>query len=60
MWHELMVATALILVLEGILPFLKPDAFRRALITIANMDDQQLRFAGVTSMLFGVVLLYLV
>lgn len=60
MWQELWIATALILVLEGILPFLNPDGFRRTLITIAKMNDQQLRFIGVTSMLAGVILLYIV
>ena len=60
MWHELWLATALLLVLEGILPFLSPDGVRRAMIAVANMDDRQLRFAGLTSMLAGVLLLYLV
>ncbi|MFV2054874.1 MAG: DUF2065 domain-containing protein [Thiohalomonadales bacterium] len=60
MWHELWVATALLLVLEGILPFLNPGGVRRTMIMISKMDDKQLRFAGLTSMLAGVILLYLV
>jgi uncharacterized protein YjeT (DUF2065 family) len=59
-WHDLGVALALFLVLEGMLPFLSPHGVRRMLEIIANMNDNQLRFAGLTSMLLGLVLLYAV
>jgi uncharacterized protein YjeT (DUF2065 family) len=59
MWHDILVAMALMLVIEGILPFLNPTGIRRALIMMAQMDDRQLRFGGLTSMIIGVVLLYL-
>lgn len=59
-WHDLGVALALFLVLEGMLPFLSPHAVRRMLETIANLNDTQLRFAGLSSMLLGLVLLYVV
>ncbi len=54
------VAVALLLVLEGILPFLNPPALRRALLALSNLSDQQMRFAGLTSMLIGLILLYIV
>jgi hypothetical protein len=57
-WHDLGVALALFLVLEGILPFLNPHGVRRTLAMITGMSDAQLRFAGLTSMLLGLVLLY--
>ena len=57
-WHDLGVALALFLVLEGILPFLSPNGVRQLLVTIANLNDTQLRFAGLSSMLLGLVLLY--
>ena len=60
MWHDILVAMALMLVIEGILPFLNPTGIRRALIMMAQMDDRQLRFGGLTSMIIGVVLLYLI
>jgi hypothetical protein len=60
MWHELWIALALLLILEGIFPFLSPDGVRRALAAIHQLSDSQLRFAGMTSMLIGVVLLYLI
>ena len=60
MWHELIIAIALLLVIEGILPFLSPDQLRKVLIMMVRMDDRQLRFSGLTSMLVGVLLLYFV
>ena len=60
MWNDLWVAMALMLVLEGIVPFLSPDALRRMLVTLMQMDNRRLRIAGLISMLAGVGLLYLV
>lgn len=59
-WHDLLVAASLVLVLEGIMPFVNPGGLRRMLETIRQFTDQQLRFAGVTSMLAGLILLYIV
>jgi uncharacterized protein YjeT (DUF2065 family) len=58
MWHDLLVAIALVLVLEGLLPFLNPDAMRRALMKLVSLNDNTLRFAGLTSMILGCLLLY--
>lgn len=60
MWHELGVAVALLLVIEGVFPFINPSGMRRALQAISQMPDQPLRFAGLTSMLLGLALLYLI
>jgi uncharacterized protein YjeT (DUF2065 family) len=60
MWNDLWVAMALMLVLEGIVPFLSPDALRRMLMTLIQMDNRSMRIAGLISMLAGVALLYLV
>jgi uncharacterized protein YjeT (DUF2065 family) len=59
MWNDLGVAVALLLVLEGILPFANPAGLRRMLQAVSQLSDAQLRFAGVSSMLLGVVLLYI-
>ncbi|MCC5797321.1 MAG: DUF2065 domain-containing protein [Methylophaga sp.] len=56
--HSLLLAAALMLVIEGIMPFLNPAAFRRALLQMAGMRDQQLRVIGMLSMLAGLALLY--
>jgi len=60
MWHDLLVAIALVLVIEGVLPFLNPGALRRALLMVSQMNDSALRFSGLTSMVLGVLLLYLI
>jgi uncharacterized protein YjeT (DUF2065 family) len=60
MWQDLLVALALVLVIEGVWPFLSPDGVRRALLLMAEQDDRSLRSAGLVSMLAGVGLLYLV
>ena len=60
MWNDLWVAMALMLVLEGIVPFLSPDTLRRMLVTMIQMDNRSMRIAGLISMLAGVALLYLV
>ena len=59
-WTDLLAALALYLVLEGILPFVNPQAMKRFLMTMANLSDQQLRIWGLVSMVVGLVLLYAV
>jgi uncharacterized protein len=57
---ELLVpALALMLVFEGILPFMAPRAWREAFRRVIEMNDGQLRFAGLASMTTGLVLLWL-
>jgi len=60
MWHDLLVATALLLILEGILPFLNPQGLRQMLLMMAEMDDRSLRMGGLISMAIGLVLLYII
>ena len=59
-WTDLLAALALYLVLEGILPFVNPQAMKRFLMTMANFSDQQLRIWGLVSMVAGLILLYAV
>lgn len=56
--HSLWLATALMLVIEGIMPFINPSAFRRTMLQISNMPDTQLRWIGLISMLIGLAILY--
>ena len=60
MWHDLLTALALLLVLEGIMPFLNPSGMRNVMLVIAQMEDKQLRISGLFAMAAGVILLYLV
>jgi len=56
---SLLAALALMLVLEGILPFLAPALWRETFRKMTEMSDGQLRFVGLTSMLGGLLLLFL-
>ena len=58
-WSYLMSASALLLVFEGILPFLSPDLWRRAVMRLSEQSDQTLRLFGATSMGVGVFLMVL-
>jgi uncharacterized protein len=58
--HDILVALALMMVIEGVWPFLSPGSFRRALIAVVSEGEGHLRWAGLASMLAGVGLLYLV
>jgi uncharacterized protein YjeT (DUF2065 family) len=53
-------AFALMLVIEGILPFTAPRIWREAFRRITELNDGQLRFAGLASMVTGLVILLLV
>jgi uncharacterized protein len=57
---DLGAALALVLVLEGIFPFLSPTGTKRALARILSFGDREVRIAGLGSMLVGVVLLFLI
>jgi uncharacterized protein YjeT (DUF2065 family) len=60
MLHQLAVAFCLMLVIEGMLPFIAPGRWRRMLEAIEQVDDSTLRLVGFASMLAGTALLYLV
>lgn len=60
MWDILAMAFALMLVLEGLLPFLMPGAWRDTFRKLTEISDNQIRFIGLTSMLVGLLILYLV
>jgi uncharacterized protein YjeT (DUF2065 family) len=55
----LLTAIALMLVIEGLLPFLVPTMWRDTFKRLTEMTDGQIRFIGLTSMLTGVLLLYI-
>lgn len=53
----LLMAFALMLIIEGLLPFLAPNLWRDTFRRITQMSDGQIRFFGLTSMLAGLLLL---
>ncbi len=58
-WNDLLSALALVLVFEGIMPFISPNGWRNTMQQAAQLPDKTLRGIGFASMLLGVVLLYL-
>ena len=58
-WGTLVAAFALMLVLEGLLPFLSPRSWRTAFRRFIELSDGQIRFVGLTSMIAGLLLLLL-
>jgi len=54
---SLLVAFALMLLLEGVMPFLAPAAWRETFRRLTQLTDGQIRFLGLTSMLIGLILL---
>jgi uncharacterized protein len=57
MIENLLLAFALMLVLEGLLPFIAPNAWRETFRRLITFSDGQIRFVGLTSMIVGLILL---
>jgi uncharacterized protein YjeT (DUF2065 family) len=56
--NTLLMAFALMLIIEGILPFLAPSVWRQTFRKITEFSDGQIRFFGLSSMLVGLLLIY--
>ena len=59
-WHEIGVALCLVLVIEGIIPFLYPRRWKEMVSMLAEIDDRTMRLAGFSSMVMGTGILYLI
>lgn len=59
-WYELAIAFCLVLIIEGVLPFLYPDRWRNLVEQLSQVNDNALRIIGLLSMLAGVLGLYLI
>ncbi len=59
-WQELLVAMALVLVWEGLIPTINPSGFRSLLATLQQMDDKKLRIMGLSSMILGAFLVFII
>jgi len=58
LWDLLVGAFALMLVIEGLLPFISPPKWRSVFERAMRMTDGQIRFIGLSSMLAGLAMLY--
>ena len=59
MGDNLLIALALMLIIEGLMPFLVPGVWRETFRRLTELSDGQVRFIGMTSMLAGLLLLLL-
>lgn len=57
MMQSLVLAVALMLIIEGLLPFIAPATWREMFQRLVRFSDGQLRFIGLSGMLAGMVLL---
>jgi uncharacterized protein len=60
MWKDVAAALCMVLVIEGILPFLSPRRWRAVAEMARRVDDTTVRMLGLSSMLVGTTLLYFV
>ncbi len=59
-WQDLWAALALVLVIEGIMPFLNPEAYKKTMLQLAAFAPATLRKIGLGSMIAGLLFLYLI
>jgi uncharacterized protein len=59
-WGDLFAGLSILMVLEGLLPFLNPGGARRVFGQLASLSERDLRVGGLVSMLVGLVLLFIV
>ncbi|MDN5938364.1 MAG: DUF2065 domain-containing protein [Salinisphaera sp.] len=60
MWADLLRAVALVLVIEGLMPFLVPDRWRQLLLQVSTVDSRTLRMFGGGLIAVGVIVLQFV
>ena len=59
-WNDLFAALALVLVIEGLMPFINPRGYKNTMMQMAAFPEKSIRMIGFGSMLAGVIFLFLV
>jgi len=59
-WNDLLAALALVMVIEGLLPFINPKGYKNTMMQMATSPEKSIRMIGFGSMIAGVLFLYLV
>ena len=60
MWTEILTAVALVLIIEGLLPFASPGRYRQLVAQIVMLSDNNIRITGLIVIAVGLALLYFV
>ena len=58
LWDSLLAALALVLILEGLLPLISPTKWREMFAQLLQLQDGQIRFFGLGTVLLGLFLLF--
>ena len=58
-WSDLLTALALLLILEGLLPFISPEGMKKTYEQLIRYPEKTLRIIGLSSILAGILLLFL-
>ena len=53
-----LIGFSMMLVIEGLIPFLFPDMWRETFARLVSLNNGQLRFIGIVAMLCGLLMLY--
>jgi uncharacterized protein YjeT (DUF2065 family) len=56
-WPSILAALALVLIFEGLLPLISPTKWREMFTQLLQLQDGQIRFFGLTTVLLGLFLL---
>ena len=59
-WKEILTAVALVFIIEGMLPFVGPGRYRQIVAQVVRLSDNQIRTFGLTAMITGLVVLFVV
>jgi uncharacterized protein YjeT (DUF2065 family) len=55
--HSVWTAVALVLIVEGLLPFISPRIWRQTFLQLTQLNDGQIRFIGLGCVMIGILLL---
>ena len=59
-WSEILTAFALVLVIEGLLPFASPGRYRQMVAEIVRLSDNHIRTVGLVIIVIGLVMLFVI
>jgi uncharacterized protein YjeT (DUF2065 family) len=59
-WTDILTALALVLVIEGLLPFASPGRYRQMVAEIVRLSDNHIRVVGLVIIVVGLAFLYIV
>jgi len=58
-WQEIVTAISLVLLIEGLIPFISPNTYRIFIHKMSKLNDDNLRIVGLVSIMLGLIILFL-